>query len=354
MSVPRTPPRVSEILAGVPVTPPNRSTDATSRVELTPEQQRRIEVNRLKAKARQRELLARRSALEAESSNEVNSNGKRPLEVTPATSKSPTVPSTSKRAYDDGEKEGPLKRNSRLSNYFEYDLSKMVNTKGGFLVDEDGSGVGKEVDEDMRRREKQREMERVAKNAEPFRMLDPAENPKCRECGSLDIDHVFHRTFRCLVCNACKNTYPEKYSLLTKTECKEDYILTDSELRDEELLPHMLKPNPHSAAWNNMMLFLRYQVEEFAWKKWGSPEALDKEFYRREEEKRRKKSKKFERGLKELRRKTREGIWQKRKDEEHVHDFGPVLVDDDEDGEGEGLGKQRCKECGFEIEVEEF
>jgi DNA-repair protein complementing XP-A cells len=115
----------------------------------------------------------------------------------------------------------------------------MVNTKGGFLIDEDG--VGKEVDEEVRRREKLREKERIEKNAEPcecspsprhlalelelisetVRMLDPALNPKCRECGTVDIDHVYNRTFRCLVCNTCKNTYPEKYSLLTKTECKE-------------------------------------------------------------------------------------------------------------------------------------
>jgi DNA-repair protein complementing XP-A cells len=131
-------------------------------------------------------------------------------------------------------------------------------------------------------------------------------------------------------------------------------MILAAELRDEELLPHMLKPNPHQATWNNMMLFVRYQVEEFAWKKWGSPEELDKEFFRREEEKRKKKGKKFEKALRELRRKTREGIWQKRKDEEHIHDFGAVHFDDDSESDGEGLGKQRCKECGFEIEVEVF
>ena len=37
------------------------------------------------------------------------------------------------------------------------------------------------------------------------------------------------------------------------------------------------------------MLFLRYQVEEFAWKKWGSPEALDTEWQRRVDEKKKKK-----------------------------------------------------------------
>ena len=97
------------------------------------------------------------------------------------------------------------------------------------------------------------------------------------------------------------------------------------------------------------MLFLRYQVEEFAWKKWGSPEALDAEYERRAEEKRKKKSKKFEEGLRDLRKKTREGVWQRRRDEEHVHEYGDV-----ENKDENGVGIQRCKECGFEIEVEVF
>lgn len=74
--------------------------------------------------------------------------------------------------------------------------------------------------------------------------LDPEMNPKCKECQTIDIDHNFKKTFGCLVCNKCKNDFPEKYGLLTKTECKEarsnriwpqrssdeisqDYLLTD-------------------------------------------------------------------------------------------------------------------------------
>ena len=110
----------------------------------------------------------------------------------------------------------------------------------------------------------------------------------------------------------------------------------------------MLKANPHKSTFANMMLFLRYQVEEFAWKKWGSPEALDAEFERRTAEKKKKKNKKFEDGLRELRKRTREGVWQKRKDEEHKHVFSKVQKD------AEGVGRQVCHECGFTIEVEEF
>lgn len=60
-------------------------------------------------------------------------------------------------------------------------------------------------------------------------LADEKERKKCRECGSLEIDFVWEEVFNCCVCNACKEKFPEKYSLLTKTECKEDYLLTDRE-----------------------------------------------------------------------------------------------------------------------------
>lgn len=88
-------------------------------------------------------------AVSSSSSQQANSNNKRPLDVIPATSTSPTAPK-------------PLKRDSRLGKYFEYDLSKMVNSKGGFLVEDD-----KEVNEDQRIRERQRERERAMANLEP-------------------------------------------------------------------------------------------------------------------------------------------------------------------------------------------
>ena len=58
--------------------------------------------------------------------------------------------------------------------------------------------------------------------------LELDKNPKCKECDSLDIDYNYLDNFNVLVCRNCRNKMPEKYSLLTKTECKEDYLLTDS------------------------------------------------------------------------------------------------------------------------------
>lgn len=50
---------------------------------------------------------------------------------------------------------------------------------------------------------------------------DPSENPKCRDCGSLDVDPIFFQVFHMSVCPRCKEKYPERYSLITKTEAKE-------------------------------------------------------------------------------------------------------------------------------------
>ncbi|KAG6902784.1 hypothetical protein C0995_011271 [Termitomyces sp. Mi166 len=308
-----------------PITPPPRELPET--LQLTPDQIKQFEINRLKAKARQREKEQEASI----SSTTLNGNDKRPLGVTPAISNSPTAPGGSR----------PLKRDSRLGTYFEYDLSKMVNSKGGFLLED-----GNEIDEGIRRKEREREKQRARQNLDPPMHLDRALNPQCAECQSLDIDQTFKKVFGCLVCKKCQNGIPEKYSLLTKTECKEDYLLTDPELRDEELLPHLLKANPHASTYANMMLYLRCQVEDFAWKKWGSAEALDAEYERRISEKRKRKNKKFEQGLKELRKRTKEGIWQRRKDEEHKHVFGELERGPD------GQGQQVCHTCGFTIDVE--
>jgi DNA-repair protein complementing XP-A cells len=86
-----------------------------------------------------------------------NPNNKRPLSVVPATSGSPTGPSNNNNASGD-----KLRRDSRLGKYFDYDLSKMVNSKGGFLVEED-----REVDDDLKTKKREREREKAMQSLEP-------------------------------------------------------------------------------------------------------------------------------------------------------------------------------------------
>jgi len=168
-------------MAERPATPPRRTVD-TSSLQVTPEHVRQIEINRLKAKASQRQR-----ELEASSSSIVNPNNKRPLVPTRLGQESPSTSATSSSR--------PLTRDSRLGTYFEYDLSKMVNSKGGFLVDD-----GRNVDEGLMRKEKERESQRNVHNLDLPMYLDSALNPKCKECQSMDIDPSFLRVFNCPVC----------------------------------------------------------------------------------------------------------------------------------------------------------
>jgi len=86
------------------------------------------------------------------SSSQHNANNKRPISVIPANSTSPTAPKPPPK----------LKPDSRLGKYFDYDLSKMVNSKGGFLVED-----GHEIDGDTRIKARERERQRAMQNLEP-------------------------------------------------------------------------------------------------------------------------------------------------------------------------------------------
>lgn len=190
-----------------------------------------------------------------------------------------------------------------------------------------------------------------------------ANTKKCRECGTLEIDWQWDELLHTQVCASCKEKYPEKYSLLTKTEAKEDYLLTDPELRDPQLLPHLEKPNPHKSTWNNMMLYLRYQVEDYAFssRKWGSAEALDEEFERRQRETKERKEKKFKNKLNELKKRTRVDAYKRARGGgggefgdtigtgRHEHEWGGAVEDPET-----GMMKRRCGECGMEVEEMEF
>jgi DNA-repair protein complementing XP-A cells len=112
-----------------------------------------------------------------------------------------------------------------------------------------------------------------------------------------------------------------------------------------------------------MMLFLRFQVEEYAFTtKWGSAAALDAEFERREEEKKVRKEKKFKEKLKELKKKTRTDVYRRNLQNgnkggqfgdrigsgKHEHEWGRTV----ENAEGESV--KTCLECGMEVEEVEL
>lgn len=288
-----------------------------------------------------------------------------------------------------------------FTSYVDYDFSKMTDTKGGFLTQEDDPfnkqlhvPDGKEVQKPAHMTQKEWErhqlLQSLKRNREgPFEpglsvLDDKSKQKTCRECDSLELDWKWEEELKCCICHACKEKHPEKYSLLTKTEAKEDYLLTDreylivayekrdvlisllvAELRDEELLPRLERPNPHKSTWNSMMLYLRYQVEEYAFseKKWGSAEALDAEFERRESDKKRRREAKFKTKLQELKKRTRVEAYRRNRQgpsggefgddlgygRKHVHQWGRSIENPET-----GIGVKTCVECGMEVEELEF
>ena len=106
----------------------------------------------------------------------------------------------------------------------------MKNSKGGFLLDgeEDNARQLKERQQvEELRQERLKQLEKRGALRQPGVSLDASQMPKCKHCESTDLDLKFRAIFDIDVCHKCKNDRPDEYSLLTKTECKEDYLLTD-------------------------------------------------------------------------------------------------------------------------------
>ncbi|KAL3474733.1 XPA protein C-terminus-domain-containing protein [Aspergillus californicus] len=361
-----------------PSTPPppalNPASKDPPRSQLTPDQLKRIELNRMKAKAIREQRDAERTAASSSPKGVKRSYSS----LTPATLRDANHASSTNQPLN------TIKPARNFSKFVEYDFSKMTDTKGGFLTEEDDpfnkalhTRDGRDKDDGKPANMTQKEWERQQlltalrrDRAGPFEpgisVLDEKSEQKvCRECGSLEIDWKWEEELGCRVCHSCKEKLPERYSLLTKTEAREDYLLTDPELRDEELLPHLERPNPHKSTWNNMMLYLRYQVEEYAFsdKKWGSPEALDAEFEKRETEKKRRREVKFKSKLDDLKKRTRVEAYRRNRQgaaggsfgdhigrsARHVHEWGRAIVDQET-----GIGTKKCVDCGMEVEELEF
>ncbi|KAK0612789.1 XPA protein C-terminus-domain-containing protein, partial [Bombardia bombarda] len=383
----------------------------------TPEVTRRIEESRLRAKAirDQREAEQRAAGVPSQPRTASGFVATDDIQLAgPAASRSnkrpytsisrAEVPATNRDARTSPTKDGggdlpPISR--KFTKYVDYNFSAMTDTKGGFLSTEDdpwnksmsgggGGGGGPQQQGGQPDGAEQKPAHMTAAEWERLQLIrklqrnkvgpyepglsvlsDKQTRKKCRECGNLEIDFVWEEVFGCAVCNACKEKYPDKYSLLTKTECREDYLLTEPELKDPELLPHLSKPNPHKSHWHDMMLFLRYQVEEYAFKqKWGSVEALDAEFEKRETEKKRRKEAKFKEKLLDLKRKTRTDTFRRNTGKagggggingggggkatkfgdtvnmsgKHTHEWGRTVEN------AEGLTVKTCLACGMEVE----
>ena len=225
-----------------PETPPPQLSGGsqTAKSPLTPEQTRRIEINRLKAKAlrEQREAEAVAPLKRSDSSTAGQKRSFAAFAQTPATLRDGRTDSVA----PDRPLEA-IKPARNFAKYVEYDFSKMTDTKGGFLTAEDdphNQALHAKDDEEskpanMTMREWERQQLQRSLRSQKAGPFEPGisvlkeSTKKCRECGILEIDWKWDEVFSISVCNACKDKIPDKYSLLTKTEAREDYLLTDRE-----------------------------------------------------------------------------------------------------------------------------
>lgn len=306
--------------------------------------------------------VANVSQLEVQAHNEQlnyskNGTGTSPIIDGSSTGKQIAPIETSKRPLE------RIRPSIRTKDYIEYDFATMKNLNGGYINPEDrssnefdyqndDSGAKKQKTlEDWKREQKERKY--IYENAPPPEHISQA--PKCIECHiNIEMDPVMHDVFKLQVCKSCVKEYPEKYSLLTKTESKDDYFLTDSELNDADLFHKIEKPNPHSGTFARMQLFVRCEIERFAFKKWGGEAGLDEEWHRREEGKAHRREKKYEQEMLKMRMKTRAQEFTARLKERkhgkaHVHHFSaPIEGGTNEDGYA--VLRRRCTECGLETE----
>lgn len=263
------------------------------------------------------------------------------------------------------EKKQYIRPSVRTQDYIDYDFSTMQDLHGGYINPHDrgnyNSSYGDETSYDNTRnlktledwKQEQRARRNLYENAPPPEHISLA--IKCQECHiNIEMDPILDDVFKLHVCKQCAKAYPQKYSLLTKTECKEDYFLTEDELADLELFHRLEKPNPHSGTFARMQLFVRCEIEAFAFKKWGGEDGLDKEWERRETQKTKRKEQLYKKEIDTMRLKTRAQEFTKRLREKkygklHKHQYGePIGTHKDEDGNV--MVKRRCIECGLEVD----
>ena len=170
---------------------------------------------------------------------------------------------------------------------------------------------------------------------------------RCTDCNGEFFNSKLQKEFGLMVCDACRDkNHDEKYTVVTKMVCKEDYLLKDADLGGRpDSLRYIERKNKKNEKWNPYKLYLLCQVEERSYKLYGGEEGLDAEFDRREELKKAKTIAKTKKQFKETRKKTLTAQWFAREGSRaevpHEHTYGEETYDADADEYS-----RACTSCG--------
>lgn len=169
----------------------------------------------------------------------------------------------------------------------------------------------------------------------------------CIVCKSADLsnfDPDLLDTYTFPICVDCKSD--EYTSLITKSEAKSTYLLTDEELNDKQAMPWVTRKNPKQPRWSPMRLYLGWHVEQFAIRKFGSLDAVLRMHDLNEAQRAERKQKKFTKKLKALRQQVKPKIVKAATGSNHVHDFYQ------EPGKDTPIVTKRCRGCSATIREE--
>lgn len=222
-------------------------------------------------------------------------------------------------------------------------MTRVVDSGGGFLIEEEiGGDEGEEEPKETVTKQPGAILQ------DPFPDTDSSKLP-CEECEKPFSDSYLFNHFDCNVCDACRDN-GEKHRLITKTDAKNEYLLKDEDFFIREpALKYILKKNPHNSRWGDMKLFLHCQVHARAMKIYGTEDALEEKHDERDEARQKIRQKKFDKKVKELRRKVRSSLYTKKLGG-HEHEFGE---EEEYDSDKDEYSK-KCKTCSHVITYEKM
>lgn len=204
---------------------------------------------------------------------------------------------------------------------------RAVDTGGGFLLDEDAAPP--------------------SQSTPPKMVQMPSEHSVCEACGKEFLLSFLLEKFDLEVCDNCRDK-EDKHKLITRTESKNEFLLKDCDFdKREPPLKFILKQNPHHSR-GSMKLYLKCQVEARAIEVWGSLEALDEQFERKDDDRSKRKRKAFNKRVKELRMTVRSSLFRPA-DKGHTHSYGP----ESHDPENDEYFKV-CGSCGHRMSYEKM
>ena len=172
----------------------------------------------------------------------------------------------------------------------------------------------------------------------------------CGECSAKFDTSFLCKNFSVTVCDECKDI-DEKYKLITATQVRQSYLLTDRHMIDDSTrkLSFIEKRNPRNSGWSRMKLFLECQVREKAFLVWGGQEGIEKEGKRRRELSHNIKRNKYKKELKKLRSSLKIASASFRP-VSHEHSYGlEELVDSETD-----KYTKECTVCGYTLVYEKL